>query len=91
MTALNYAETLILQKTNERVPEGCTEVLKDCRALAPNLLSQAINGETIKRCWDCSSWIGRCTNGKIWHIARDEACNEFSPRKQEGDGNVREN
>ena len=91
MTALNYAETLILQKTNEPVPKGYTEALKNCTTLATNLLSQTINRETIKRCWDCSSWIGRCTNGKIWHITRDEACREFSPRKQEGDDNAREN
>ncbi len=26
------------------------EVLKDCTALATNLLSLAVNGETIKRC-----------------------------------------
>lgn len=53
------------------------EVLKDCTALATNLLSLAVNGETIKRCWDCSFWFGRCLMGMPNRVARDEACDKF--------------
>ena len=67
---------------DEPIPEGYSEALNDCTALAANLLSQAINDEIIKRCWDCSSWVGRCLKGKIWVIARDEACSDFSPKTE---------
>jgi hypothetical protein len=69
--------------------EGYTEALKDCSVLAVNLLSLAINGETIKRCWDCSDWVGQCAKGKVWRIARDEACSEFSPKKRKGNDNAK--
>lgn len=89
MVLHNYAESPDFQE-NESPPEGYSEALKDCTALAANLLNLAINGETMKRCWDCSNWIGRCTKGRIWRIARDEACSEFSPKKQKGDRDARD-
>ena len=82
MSVQNNDKTADFQGEKEPLPEGYTEALKDCTALAANLLNQAINGETIERCWDCSSGIGRCTKGKIWRIARDEACDEFSPKQK---------
>jgi hypothetical protein len=69
-----------LQNGEEPYPEGYTEAIKDCTALVANLLNQAINGEAIRRCWDCSSWVGRCLRGKFNQIARSKACDEFSPR-----------
>jgi hypothetical protein len=66
---------------NEPNPEGYTEALKDCVALATNLLSIAINDESIKRCWDCRSWVGRCLKGKIWAIARNKACSNFTSKQ----------
>ncbi len=70
-------------------PEGYLEALENCKALAVNLLQKALTGEEIKRCWDCSSWVGKCTKGKVWRIARDEACDDFSPLKaRKGDGNA---
>ena len=74
--------------TDEPFPEGYTEVLKDCTARATNLLSQAINGETIKRCWDCKSWVGRCLKGQIWVIARDEACSEFTSKQNKNENKM---
>ena len=64
MALQKYDETLDFQGDEEPLPEGYTEALRDCAALAANLLNQAINGETINRCWDCSSWAGRCIQGK---------------------------
>lgn len=61
--------------------QGYGETLENCEALAVILLQKALTGEDVKRCWDCSNWIGRCTKGKIWCLARDEACREFSPKK----------
>ncbi len=88
MAVQNYDETTDFQK-EEELPEGYAEALKDCTSLAANLLNLVINGETIKRCWDCSQWAGRCLKGKTWRVARDEACSEFSPKKN-GEGNARE-
>jgi len=64
----------------EPTPEGYNEALKDHTAFATNLLSMALTGEIIKRCWDCLSWIGRCKKGHLNRIARDEACDEFSSK-----------
>ena len=58
-------------------PEGYSEALADCHALAVNLLHRAINGEKINRCWDCPSWVGRCFKGVPNKKARDEACEGF--------------
>lgn len=69
-------------------PEGYLEALEDCKALAINLLQKALTGEDVKRCWDCLNWVGRCTKGRIWRIARDKACTEFSPKERKGDGNA---
>lgn len=80
MALQKYDETSDFQGDEEPLPEGYTEALKDCTALAANLLNQAINGETINHCWDCSSWAGRCTQGRINQIARSEACEQFSPK-----------
>lgn len=71
-------ETLDFQGDEEPLPEGYAEALRDCAVLAANLLNQAINGKSINRCWDCSSFVGRCLKGKINQIARSEACDEFS-------------
>ena len=70
-----------IYSADEPLPDGYTETLNDCTALVTNLLSQSVNGETIKRCWDCASWIGRCLKGKIWVIARSEACSEFTSKQ----------
>lgn len=80
MALQKYDETLDFQGDEEPLSEGYTEALRDCAALAANLLNQAINGETIHRCWDCSSWAGRCIQGRINQIARSEACEQFSPK-----------
>jgi hypothetical protein len=89
MTTQNYADPSDFHEEEE--PEGYSEAIKDCTALAANLLSLAINGETINRCYDCKNWVGRCLKGKILRIARDEACSdEFTPRKQKGDSNARD-
>jgi len=69
-------------------PEGYLETLENCKALAVNLLQKALTGEDVKRCWDCSNWVGRCAKERIWHIARDEACEDFSPKTRKGDGNA---
>lgn len=70
-------------------PEGYLEALENCKALAVNLLQKALTGQDVKRCWDCASWVGRCTKGKVWRIARDEACDDFSPpKKRKGDRNA---
>ena len=83
MAVQNYEETSDFQGKEEPLPEGYSEALNDCTALAANLLSQAINGETVKHCWDCSSWVGRCLKGQPNRIARLEACSEFSqPEKR---------
>jgi hypothetical protein len=37
---------------------------------------------TQNRCWDCISWVGRCLKEKINRIARDEACDQFSPKPE---------
>jgi hypothetical protein len=79
---------IALQENDDPLPEGYSEALKNCTALGANPLSLAINGENINRCWDCSSWIGRCTKGKIWRIARDEACSEFTPKQKIGEDNA---
>jgi hypothetical protein len=71
---------------NDPYPEGYTEALRDHTALATNLVSLAVTGEVIRRCWDCRSWVRRCLKGKIWRIARDEACSEFAS-KQHKNGN----
>jgi len=68
-------------KTDEPYPEGYLEAIENCNALAVNLLAKAINGVDVKRCWDCTCWVGRCSKGKINQIARSEACDEFSPMK----------
>jgi hypothetical protein len=62
------------------LPEGYTEALADCHTLAVSLLHIAINGEDIKRCWDCDSWIGRCQKGKPNRIAAVQACANFSTK-----------
>jgi hypothetical protein len=81
MTAQCYAETdFPIREEEEPFPASYLEALEDHRALAANLLNLAINGETIKRCWDCSSWAGRCLKGKLNQIARSEACDQFSQR-----------
>ena len=80
MAVQNYDETSDFQGDEEPLPEGYTEALKNCTALAANLFIQAISGETINRCWDCSSWAGRCTKGRINQIARSEVCEQFSPK-----------
>ena len=70
-----------VQEDGDLLPEGYIEALEDFTALAANLLNEAINGEPINRCWDCSSWIGRrCLKDKIKKIARSEACEEFLPK-----------
>ena len=76
--AVNCCIKTSFQEEVEPFPEGYSEALRDCAALAANLLNQAINGKSINRCWDCSSWVGRCFKGKINQIARSEACDEFS-------------
>ena len=83
MNSPKNTENHVLEE-KEALPEGYAEALKDCSALAANLLNQALTGETINRCWDCTEWVGRCLRGKIWRIARDRACSDFSPRKNEG-------
>lgn len=83
MNSPKNTENHVLEE-KEPLPEGYDEALKDCSALAANLLNQALTGETINRCWDCTEWVGRCLRGKIWRIARDRACSDFSPRKNEG-------
>ena len=88
MNVQNFAEPSDFQGENEPLPEGYTEALNDCTALAANLLNQAINGETIKRCWDCSNWVGQCKKGHIWRIARDEACSEFTSKQKKSDDNA---
>jgi hypothetical protein len=67
-----------IKSTDKPYPECYLEALENCKALAVNLLQKALTGEDVKRCWDCTSWTGRCTKGKIWRIARDEACSELS-------------
>jgi hypothetical protein len=66
------------KETDEPYPEGYLEALQQCKILAADLLQRAVAYNAQNRCWDCASWIGRCTKGKIWRIARDEACSEFS-------------
>lgn len=56
------------------LPEGYSEALADCHALAVNLLKKAINGEEINLCWYCPSWCGRCLKGVPNKTAHDEAC-----------------
>jgi predicted metal-binding protein len=65
----------------EILPNGYAETLKDCTALGANLLSLAVTGESVKRCWDCSEWVGRCKRDHVFRIARDEACIDFSSKK----------
>ena len=77
MIIQNYAETLDFQDEDIPHPGEYNEALKDCTALATNLLSLAVNGETIKRCWDCSFWVGRCLKDIPNRAARDEACDKF--------------
>jgi hypothetical protein len=90
MAVQNNDKASEFQGEDEPLPAGYTEALNDCTALAANLLSKALYGEDINRCWDCSAWVGRCLKGKILRIARDEACSEFSPRKKKGDSNARD-
>jgi hypothetical protein len=73
---------------SEELPEGYSEALNDCTVLAANLLSQAVTGEPIKRCWDCISWVGRCKKGHVLAIARDKACNDFSSKKLREDNDA---
>jgi hypothetical protein len=72
---------MIGRSRNDTYPEGYLEALENCKALAVNLLQKALTGQEVKRCWDCSNWIGRCIKGKIWCIAREEACRDFSSKK----------
>ena len=77
------------QNDDEPCPDGYMEALADCHSLAVNLLQKAINNVDVKRCWDCTSWCGRCVKGKPNQIARSEACDEFTPIPQrKGDNNV---
>jgi hypothetical protein len=80
---------MISQKISEDpLPAGYSETLDDCTDLAANLLSKAVTGKDIQRCWDCSAWTGRCRKGRIWAIARAEACSEFLARQKKGDANA---
>ena len=76
----NETSTFEIQEDDRPLLVGYADTIEECTALAANLLSQAINGETINRCWDCSSWAGRCNKGRINQIARSEACEQFSPK-----------
>ena len=66
------------EETDEPYPEGYLEALQQCKILAADLVQRAVTCSAQNRCWDCALWIGRCTKGKIWRIAKDEACSEFS-------------
>ena len=78
MPVQKYDDISDFQGDEEPLPQGYSEALKDCTAIAANLLNQAINGKFINRCWDCSSFVGRCLKGKINQIAFSQACDEFS-------------
>jgi hypothetical protein len=69
------------ENDGEPYPDGYSEALEDCHALAVNLLQKAINDTDVKRCWDCVSWCGRCVKGKINRIARSDACDDFEQRR----------
>ncbi len=89
MTAQLHIENSDSSKeTEDPLPEGYLEALADCHALAVNLLHKALTGEDIKRCWDCTSWVGRCLRGRPNQIARSEACDLFTPKshRRENDG-----
>jgi hypothetical protein len=78
-----YVETSNFPRNDEEhYSEGYLEALANCNALAVNLLEKAINGVDVKRCWDCSLWVGRCLKGKINQVACSEACSEFSPKPE---------
>jgi len=68
---------------DESCCEGYSEALKSCHVLAVDLLQKAINNVDVKRCWDCSSWVGRCLKGNAWRIAIDKACGDFSEKRSQ--------
>jgi len=70
---------MIESSQNGTYPEGYLEALENCKALAVNLLQKALTGEDVKRCWDCSNWIGRCTKGKIWCIVKSSPLPDAFP------------
>ncbi len=80
---------MIEHSQNDTYPEGYLEALENCKALAVNLLQKALTGEDVKRCWDCSSWVGRCLKGRFNVIARSEACSDFSSKQKNGDIDAR--
>jgi hypothetical protein len=79
---------MIEHSQNDTYPEVYLEALENCKALAVNLLQKALTGEDVKRCWDCSSWVGRCLIGRFNVIARSEACSDFSSKQKNGEGNA---
>jgi hypothetical protein len=62
---------------NEPLPEGYNGAIKNCEVLSANLLSLA-----VKRCCDCSEWVGRCRRGYVFRIAIDEVCSSFSKNRK---------
>jgi hypothetical protein len=77
----NFVESPDCSVENESLPEGYSEAINDCTALATNLLNKAITSDSIERCWDCLSWAGICKKGYVWQLARDEVCSEFTSKQ----------
>jgi hypothetical protein len=80
LTAQTPIENSDSSEIEDPLPEGYSEALADCQALAVNLLQKALTGEDIKRCWDCNAWVGRCLKGRPNPIARSDACELFTPK-----------